>query len=111
MKRSWRHYMKRFQVERKRRLEEREEQERIAALTPYDCGSAGSFAIPCYIVECESGYSWSAVNPTSGAFSPYQFLPSTYAAYCTTCDRSREDLHRAAGELYREAGGAPWVCA
>lgn len=88
----------------------REAQLEIIALTPYDCGSAGRYAIPCYIVACESGYDWGAVNPSSGAFSVYQFLPSTYEDYCVRCDRSQEDLHRAAGTLYREAGTAPWVC-
>lgn len=41
--------------------------------TPYDCGSPGWFAIPCPIVRCESGYSWSAAN-SSGAQGPYQLL-------------------------------------
>jgi hypothetical protein len=45
----------------------------LIALTPYDCGSMGRFAIPCDIVSCESGGSWGAANP-SGAIGPYQFL-------------------------------------
>lgn len=36
-------------------------------------GRFGYFAIPCSVVSCESGYSWSAENP-SGARGPYQFL-------------------------------------
>lgn len=88
-----------------------DQQRAVAAVTPYDCGSHGFFAIPCYIVACESGYSWSAVNPSSGAFSPYQLLPSTYAGVCERCDRSRPDIHLAAGRVYARSGGSEWVCA
>lgn len=111
MRKTWRRDKKSFFRHRKGKIEDRRRQQRIEALTPYDCGSAGSFAIPCSIVKCESGYDWDAVNPSSGAAGAYQFLPSSYAAWCTTCDWSREDQHRAAGDYYRAAGGAPWVCA
>lgn len=90
----WRHYM----------LE-------LRALTPYDCGSHGHFAIPCPVVECESEYRWSAVNPSSGARSVYQMLPSTYYGVCSSCDWSHMDQHRAAGAVWARSGGSEWVCA
>ena len=63
------------------------------------------------MVACESNYNWGAVNPSSGAFSVYQFLPSTYAGVCRACDRSRLDLHYAAGVVWARSGGSEWVCA
>lgn len=86
-------------------------EEALASITPYDCGVHGSFAIPCYVVECESHFDWGAVNPSSGAFSAYQFLPSTYAGVCETCDRSRPDLHLAASRVWARSGGSEWECA
>jgi hypothetical protein len=48
---------------------------RYRQITPYRCqrGSYGTWAIPCYIIACESHFSWSAANP-SGAVGPYQEL-------------------------------------
>lgn len=43
-------------------------------VTPYVCSNGTRWAIPCYIIACESGYSWSAYNGSSGARGPYQFL-------------------------------------
>lgn len=44
------------------------------ALTPYGPGPHGNhWAIPTYIIACESHFSWSAYNP-SGARGAYQFL-------------------------------------
>jgi hypothetical protein len=49
--------------------------QKIIAITPYECtkGIWGRSVIPCYIIACESRYSWSAANP-SGAIGWYQFL-------------------------------------
>src|SRR5262249_9542806 len=41
----------------------------------------GPYSIPTYIVMCESGGNYHAVNPSSGAGGAYQILPSTWAAY------------------------------
>jgi len=38
----------------------------------------GPYSIPTYIVMCESGGNYSAVNASSGAGGAYQFLPSTW---------------------------------
>lgn len=81
-----------------------------SSLTPYDCGSAGSFAIPCYIVECESGYSWNAANP-SGAVGPYQLL-GWGAPYPADTKAEKMKNHRIAAELWAGGAGASnWVCA
>lgn len=104
MKATWRRDRSAFY---QRRSSERE----LIALTPYDCGSAGRFAIPCSVVACESGYDWGAVNEESGAFSAYQFLPSTYEEVCRACDGSKRDLHYAAGVVWARSGGSEWVCA
>ena len=41
----------------------------------------GPYSIPTYIVMCESGGNYGAVNPSSGAGGAYQILPSTWALY------------------------------
>src|ERR687898_656867 len=41
----------------------------------------GPYAIPTYIVMCESGGNYRALNPSSGAGGAYQILPSTWRAY------------------------------
>ena len=77
------------------------------SLTPYRCqsGRYGYWAKACYIIACESGYSWTAYNP-SGARGPYQFLgwPVPWPV------RSFKDKiahHRMATQL----GNSHWVCA
>ncbi|MBV9748259.1 MAG: transglycosylase family protein, partial [Acetobacteraceae bacterium] len=40
----------------------------------------GGYSIPGYIVQCESGGNWHAVNPSSGAGGAYQIMPSTWQA-------------------------------
>jgi hypothetical protein len=82
------------------------QQDKLADLTPY-----GEWAIPEYVVMCESGGDWGAVNPSSGARGPYQMLPSTYAGVCETCGWERRDQHLAAGRVWARSGGSEWVCA
>ena len=43
--------------------------------------SGGPYAIPTYIVICESGGNYRALNPSSVAGGAYQILPSTWRAY------------------------------
>jgi hypothetical protein len=43
-------------------------------------GGGGGCAIPAYICQRESGGSYTAVNPSSGAGGKYQFMPSTWRA-------------------------------
>ena len=41
----------------------------------------GPYAIPTYIVMCESGGNYRAYNASSGAGGAYQILPSTWETY------------------------------
>lgn len=84
-------------------------------VTPYygctKLGICGWWAIPAYIVSCESGGDYGAQNPSSSARGAYQMLDSTYATYCSACDWSKRDQDRAAHRLYASLGSGPWSCA
>lgn len=95
----WRSDRRAYQAHRGYMLE-------LEALTPY-----GPWAIPEYVVMCESHGDWGAVNPTSGAAGAYQLLPSTYYGVCVTCDWSHLDQHRAARAVWDRSDGSEWVCA
>lgn len=90
-----------------RRLRARYQERKVVdSLTPYNCGSHGRFAIPCYIVACESGYSWRAYNP-SGATGPYQLLGKGVSLSDPPIVH-----HRVAAALWAGGRGAShWVCA
>jgi septal ring factor EnvC (AmiA/AmiB activator) len=73
----------------------------------------GPYAIPTYIVMCESGGDYSAVNPSSGAGGAYQILPSTWEGYGGQGEpqnASKAEQDRIAGEIYADSGAGPWVC-
>jgi septal ring factor EnvC (AmiA/AmiB activator) len=73
----------------------------------------GPYAIPTYIVMCESGGNYGAVNPSSGAGGAYQILPSTWALYGgrgAPQDASKEEQDRIAGEIWADSGPGAWVC-
>lgn len=56
----------------------------------------GRWAIPGYIVECESHGNPHALNQSSGAGGAYQALPSTWRAYRSQVGRkTRRQLRRA----------------
>jgi hypothetical protein len=77
----------------------------VDALTPY-----GKWAIPEYIVMCESGGSWSAANP-SGAIGPYQLL-NKGAVWPVVTKADKLEHHRIASDLWAGGAGAShWVCA
>jgi septal ring factor EnvC (AmiA/AmiB activator) len=74
----------------------------------------GPYSIPTYIVMCESGGDYGAVNPSSGAGGAYQILPSTWALYGGNGEPQRapkEEQDRIAGEIWADSGGSAWVCA
>lgn len=77
-------------------------------LTPFVCGNGTRWAIPCYIVYCESHYSWMAYNP-SGAVGPYQLL-GWGAIYPARTWKAKMQNHRIARRLYLSQGSSPWVC-
>jgi septal ring factor EnvC (AmiA/AmiB activator) len=74
----------------------------------------GPYSIPTYIVMCESGGNYSAVNPSSGAGGAYQVLPSTWELYGgqgAPQDAPKAEQDRIAAEIWADSGGSAWVCA
>ena len=74
----------------------------------------GPYSIPTYIVMCESGGDYGALNPSSGAGGAYQILPSTWALYGGQGEpqsASKEEQDRIAAEIWADSGGGAWVCA
>ena len=74
----------------------------------------GDWAIPESIVMCESGGSFDAVNPSSGAGGAYQILPSTWEAYGgdgKPDDASPSQQHEIASQIWQDSGASAWVCA
>jgi peptidoglycan hydrolase CwlO-like protein len=74
----------------------------------------GPYSIPTYIVMCESGGNYSAVNPSSGAGGAYQILPSTWALYGgegSPQDAPKGEQDAIAAEIWADSGGSAWVCA
>lgn len=73
----------------------------------------GPYAIPAYIVMCESGGNYSAVNPSSGAGGAYQVLPSTWELYGGQGEPQnapKAEQDRIAGEIWADSGPSAWVC-
>jgi septal ring factor EnvC (AmiA/AmiB activator) len=92
--------------------------EQQAASTDSGSGSpaylGGPYAIPTYIVMCESGGNYHALNASSGAGGAYQILPSTWAAYGgqgAPQNGSKAEQDRIAGEIWRDSGPSAWSCA
>ncbi|HEU4392169.1 MAG TPA: transglycosylase family protein [Solirubrobacterales bacterium] len=74
----------------------------------------GPYSIPTYIVMCESGGNYSALNPSSGAGGAYQILPSTWDLYGgqgAPQSAPKEEQDRIAAEIWADSGGSAWVCA
>ena len=74
----------------------------------------GPFSIPTYIVMCESGGNYGAVNPSSGAGGAYQILPSTWDLYGGSGapqNAPKAEQDRIAAEIWADSGGSAWVCA
>lgn len=95
-------------------IEQAEAASRAAAEETVGRWLGGPYSIPTYIVMCESGGNYSAVNPSSGAGGAYQILPSTWALYGGSGapqDASKEEQDRIAGEIWADSGGGAWVCA
>lgn len=74
----------------------------------------GPYSIPSYIVMCESGGDYGAINPSSGAGGAYQILPSTWELYGGQGEPQnapKAEQDRIAAEIYADSGGSAWVCA
>jgi septal ring factor EnvC (AmiA/AmiB activator) len=73
----------------------------------------GPYSIPAYIVMCESGGNYSAVNPSSGAGGAYQILPSTWQLYGGSGEPQnapKAEQDRIAAEIWADSGSSAWVC-
>jgi septal ring factor EnvC (AmiA/AmiB activator) len=74
----------------------------------------GPYSIPTYIVMCESGGNYSALNPSSGAGGAYQILPSTWELYGGKGEPQnapKGEQDRIAAEIWADSGPSAWVCA
>jgi septal ring factor EnvC (AmiA/AmiB activator) len=74
----------------------------------------GPYSIPTYIVICESGGNYGALNPSSGAGGAYQIIPSTWAAYGgqgAPHEAPKAEQDRIAAAIWADSGGGAWVCA
>lgn len=74
----------------------------------------GPYSIPTYIVMCESGGNYSALNPSSGAGGAYQIIPSTWEAYGGTGlpqEASKAEQDRIAALIWADVGSSAWTCA
>ncbi len=83
------------------------------ARTEVDRWLGGPYSIPSYIVMCESGGNYSAVNPSSGAGGAYQILPSTWQLYGgqgAPQDGSKAEQDAIAAEIWADSGSSAWVC-
>lgn len=74
------------------------------------------FAIPKYIVMCESGGNYKALNPSSGAGGAYQFMPETYKGlggkYDAPQNAPKWEQDKLAAKLWNNGAGAGnWECA
>jgi peptidoglycan hydrolase CwlO-like protein len=73
----------------------------------------GPYSIPTYIVMCESGGDYGAVNPSSGAGGAYQVLPSTWELYGGKGEPQnapKAEQDRIAAEIWADSGTGAWVC-
>lgn len=74
----------------------------------------GPYSIPTYIVMCESGGDYGALNPSSGAGGAYQIIPSTWELYGGKGEPQnapKAEQDRIAAEIWADSGGSAWVCA
>ncbi|MGC1166250.1 MAG: transglycosylase family protein [Solirubrobacterales bacterium] len=74
----------------------------------------GPYSIPTYIVMCESGGDYGALNPSSGAGGAYQIIPSTWELYGGQGEPQnapKGEQDRIAAEIWADSGGSAWVCA
>jgi septal ring factor EnvC (AmiA/AmiB activator) len=95
-------------------IEKAEAASRAAAEEEVGRWLGGPFTIPPYIVMCESGGDYGALNASSGAGGAYQILPSTWALYGGQGEPQnapKAEQDRIAAEIWSDSGGGAWVCA
>ena len=84
-----------------------------AAQQTVDKWLGGPYSIPGYIVMCESGGNYGAVNPSSGAGGAYQILPSTWQLYGGSGapqNGSKSQQDQIAAQIWQDSGSGAWVC-
>lgn len=84
------------------------------AVEQVDRWLGGPYSIPAYIVMCESGGNYSALNPSSGAGGAYQIIPSTWEAYGgegLPHEAPKDEQDAIAAQIWADSGGSAWVCA
>jgi septal ring factor EnvC (AmiA/AmiB activator) len=95
-------------------IEAAEAASRAAAEETVERWLGGPYSIPTYIVMCESGGNYSALNPSSGAGGAYQILPSTWKLYGgkgAPHEASKAEQDRIAAEIWADSGPSAWSCA
>lgn len=97
-----------------KQIEKQEEVTAEQAEEEVDQFLGGPYSIPTYIVMCESGGDYSAVNPSSGAGGAYQIMPSTWEAYGgegLPNEASKAEQDRIAALIWADVGASAWMCA
>jgi septal ring factor EnvC (AmiA/AmiB activator) len=94
-------------------IEAAEAASRAEAETEVERWLGGPYSIPAYIVMCESGGNYSALNPSSGAGGAYQILPSTWQLYGGKGEPQnapKAEQDQIAAEIWEDSGSSAWVC-
>jgi peptidoglycan hydrolase CwlO-like protein len=90
-----------------------EQTSRASAESTVERWLGGPYSIPSYIVMCESGGNYGAVNPSSGAGGAYQILPSTWKLYGgrgAPQDAPKSEQDSIAAKIWAASGPGAWVC-
>lgn len=119
MERAWAYHRGRYLEWRAGKLREQARKRRLDRATPY-----GKWAIPVYIVMCESRGDFRAYNsgyephgPGSGPGGAYQIIAQTWAAYggrafaAVASEATPLAQHIVAGRIWSAVGGSAWECA
>jgi hypothetical protein len=79
------------------------------ATLPYDCGSWGRFVVPCSVIACESGGSWSASNGGSYV-GPYQLWIGHGPPWPVYSEADKRAHHEVARRVLADQGPSAWSC-
>lgn len=113
---TWQRQIEREELQRQREAEQAVDRQAAAEAAEQQVARnlGGPYSIPTYIVMCESGGNYSAVNPSSGAGGAYQIMPSTWTAYGGTGlpqNASKAEQDRIAALIWADVGASAWSCA
>src|SRR6201999_298823 len=105
--------IRKAEAKARREAEESEEEANASAEEEVGRWLGGPYTIPTYIVMCESGGNYGAINPSSGAGGAYQILPSTWELYGGQGEPQnapKAEQDRIAAEIWADSGSGAWVC-